>query len=67
MFFGERAVRSLGKSGNVALIHPMSCKSQISTNAVLQCLIDKYVTTYQSIWSEGVVRLQGAIVTLGSY
>ena len=67
IFLGERAVRSLGKRVNVALIHPMRYKSQISANAVLQCLIDKYVITYQSIWSEGVVRLHGAIIALGDY
>ena len=66
-FFAERAVRLPGKRGNVPLIHPMSYKPQIFTNVVLQSLFDKYVISYQNIWSEGVVRLHGAIVTLGDY
>ena len=66
-FFGKRAVRSPGKRGNVILIHLMSNKPLISTNVVLQCLIDKYVITYQNIWSEGVVRRHGAFVKLGDY
>ena len=47
----------------MALIHPMCYKPQISTNVVLQSLIDKYVIAYQNIWGGGVVRL-GAIATL---
>ena len=44
-----RAARFPGKWGNVALIHSMSFKHQIYTNGVLQCLVDKYVITYQNI------------------
>ena len=55
-FFEERAVRSPGKRGHVPLIQPMSYKSQIITNVVLQCLVDKDVMTYQNIWREGKVR-----------
>ena len=40
----------------MTLIHPMSSKIQFFTNVVLQCLVDKYVMTYQNIWSEGMVR-----------
>ena len=53
-FFGESAVRSPGKRGNVSLIHLMSNKPQIFTNAVLQCLVDKYLITNQNIWGEGM-------------
>ena len=53
-FFGEGAVRSPGKRGNVSLIHLMSNKPQIFTNAVLQCLVDKYLITNQNIWGEGM-------------
>ena len=55
-FFGEKAVRSPGKQGIVPLIHPMSYKPKIFTNVVLQCLVDKYMITYQNIWGEGMVR-----------
>ena len=55
-FFGERAVRSPGKRGNVPLIQPMSYKPQIFTNVVLQCLVNKYMIAYQNIWSERMVR-----------
>ena len=44
----------------------MIYKPQTFINVVLQCLVDKYVITYQNIWSEGVVRPQGVIVTLGN-
>ena len=47
-----------GKQGNVTLIHPMSFKPKIYANAVLQCLVDKYVITYENIWDEGMVRSQ---------
>ena len=50
-------VRSPGKRGNVTLIHPMSRKSQILKDEVLQRSADKYVITYQNIWGEGVVKL----------
>ena len=59
------AVRSQGQQADVTLIYPVNYKSQIFTNVVLQSLIDKYVTTYQNTWSEGVVRLHWAIVMLG--
>ena len=39
--FVERGVRSPGKRNNVALIHPMNCKSQIFIDEVLQGLVDK--------------------------
>ena len=54
--FRGRAVRSPGKQGNVTLIHPMCYKPQTFTDAVLQCLVEKYVITYQIIWGEGMVR-----------
>ena len=65
--FGERAVRSPGRRGNVPLIHLMSYKPQIFTNVVLQCLVDRDVITYQNIWSEGKVRPHRAIATLADY
>ena len=64
-FSGEMAVRSRGKQANVILIYPVNYKSQIFTNVVLQSLVDKYVTTCQNTWSEGVVRLHWVIVMLG--
>ena len=64
-FLGEMAVRSQGQQADVTLIYPVNYKSQIFTNVVLQSLVDKYVTTYQNTWSEGVVRLHWAIVMLG--
>ena len=45
-----------GQTGNVTLIHPMNYKTQFFVNAFLQCLVHKYVITYQNIWSEGMVR-----------
>ena len=54
--FRGRAVRSPGKQGNVTLIHPMCYKPQTFTDAVLQCLVEKYVITYQIISGEGIVR-----------
>ena len=53
-----KTVRFSGKRGNVTLIHPMSFKPKIYANAVLQCLVDKYVITYENIWDEGMVRSQ---------
>ena len=44
------------KRYNATLIHPMSCKPQFSIDDVVHCLADKYKTTYQNIWGEGVVR-----------
>ena len=40
----------------MTLIHPMSYKPQFFVDEVLQCLVDKYQTTYQNIWGEGVIR-----------
>ena len=55
-FRGERAVGPPGKWGNVTLIYPMRCRSQIFTDEVLQCVFDKYVITYQNIWGKDVIR-----------
>ena len=63
----ERPVRPPGRWSNLALIHPMSYKPKIFINVVLQCLVDKYVITYQNIWSDGGDRHHGAIVTVGHY
>ena len=61
-FFGEKAVRSPGKRGNVTLIHPMIYKPQIFTNVVLPCLVDKYVITFKIFgvraWSDLMGLLQ---------
>ena len=56
---GERAVRSQGKWSNVALIHRKNYKPQIFIDEVWQCLVDKYVITYQNIWGECMVNIVG--------
>ena len=61
IFKGETGVRSPRKRGNVILIHPMRYKSQIVKYVVLQCLLDKYVITYQNIWGDGVLRAMGLL------
>ena len=42
---------------NVTLIQPMNYKYETFIDEILQCLVDKYVITYQNILSEGMVRL----------
>lgn len=65
--FRERAVRFLGKRGNVTLIQLMSYKSQFSTDVVLQCLVEKDVIIYKNIWVMGPVKPHGVIVKPGSH
>ena len=48
--YGERAVRSLGKRGNVVSINPISYKSQISANKILKCFVDKYQAWWEAWW-----------------
>ena len=45
-----------GKRNDLTLIDPMNYKPQIFIGEVLQCLVDKYVMTYENIWGEGMVR-----------